>query len=294
MSLGTDWVRTGQGNLPRQRWSFATDAPLTDLSVAREQGDILAADESGGLYRLDRMGRIQSLTRTSHQIRSVAMADDGSAGVALLDEQTLAWFDPNLQFRWTRALDDEAIAVAITALGTHAVVTLGSGMNVIYDADKRKVTNFKTLRPLRYVEFIVGEAALVGAADYGFFAKYAFSGDPVWSERLFSTVNDLTVTGDGSAIILAALAHGLQAYDGDGTAQGNFVLDGTVHRVSATFGPKRIAAGTHERQLLVIEHDGNLRCGVTCPEDIQTLKLSPHGDWICLGFQDGHIVRLDL
>lgn len=294
MTGSADWVQTGQGTLPAMRWSFATDAPLTDLAFARESGETLAADESGGLYRIDRRGRVQSLTRTAHQMRLVAMADDGSAGVAILDEQTLAWFDKTLQFRWTRELDDEVVGLAISPQGTHVVAALSSGMNVVYDADKHKTSSFESLRPLRYLQFVVTEPAIIAAADYGFFARYSLAGDPLWNERLWSTVNDLTITGDGSAIVLAGLAHGLQVFDGDGTSRGNFVLDGTAHRVSATYGKQRIVAATMERQLLMVETDGDLRFGLTAPEEITKVRLSPLGDFVIVGLADGHIVRLDV
>ena len=48
-----DWlVTTGRGDRPTLRWSFSIDAPLADLRLARETGEIVAADIAGGLPAL--------------------------------------------------------------------------------------------------------------------------------------------------------------------------------------------------------------------------------------------------
>lgn len=295
MSAGTpDWLRTGQGVLPTQRWGFTTDASLSDFDLAREAGDILAADESGGLYRLDRRGRVQAVTRTSHQFRLLTIADDGSSAAAIFDNSTLAWLDSSLQFRWTRSLPDDAVGIAITSCGSHVVASLASGLNVVYDADKRKTSSFESIRPLRFIEFIVEQPAIVAAADYGFFGRYSLTGEPDWNERLWSTVNDLAVTGDGKTIALAGLAHGIQVYDGEGSSRGSFVMEGTAHRVAATYARKRFACATLERKLLMLDTSGELRWLVDAPDDVSKLRLSPLGDWLVVGFAGGRLVRLDL
>lgn len=288
-----EWLQQGRGQLPRQAWSFATDAPLHALDMGRESGTVVAADQSGGLYWVNRQGRVKALTRTSHQIHLLTVADDGSSGAAILDDFTLAWFDESLQFRWTRELTDEAIGLAMTPLGTHVIATMASGLNVIYDADKRKVTSFESLRPLRFVKFLASEPAVIAAADYGFFARYSLQGELKWNERLWSTVNDLDVTGSGDQIVLAGLAHGLQVYDGDGNSKGSFVMDGTAHRVSSTFTTKRLAAATLEKQVAVFDGRGTLLWMAESPEEIVRLRMSPWGDWLIVGLADGHVLRLD-
>lgn len=294
MTAGTpDWLKTGRGAQPAQRWSFAADARLTDLRLARESGDVLAADESGGLYLLDRRGRVVSLTRTSHTLRLLAFSDTGQAGAAVVDESEIVWIDARLQFRWKRPLPDDAVGLAMDAHGTHVVVTLANGQNIIYDADKKKVATFESLRPLRFVQFLTTEPGILAAADYGFFARYTLLGQPTWSERLFSTVADLSATGDGGSIVLAGLACGLQVFDEDGAAQGSFVLDGTAHLASTTFLKKRIAAATMERQVLCLDAEGSLKWLVHAPDDVVRLQIAPLGDWVVCGFAGGRIVRLD-
>jgi hypothetical protein len=294
MTTGTpDWLKTGRGALPSQRWGFTTDARLTDLRLARESGDVVAADESGGLYRLDRRGKVTAVTRTAHQIRLATVADTGSAGAAAINDQTVVWFDHHLQFIWTREVSDEVVGLAMTPHGTHLLVSLASGWNVVYDADKRKVASFESMRPLRFVRWLTNQPAFVAAADYGFFAKYSWQGEPDWNERLYSTVSDLAATGDGQSIVLAGLAHGIQVYGAEGNSRGTFVLDGTAHLVSTSHHRKRIAAATLERNLLLLDADGDVKWLLQAPDDITRLHTSPLGDWVVVGFAGGRIVRLD-
>ena len=47
-----NWLAAGQGDAPSLGWSFTADAPLAGLELARETGETLVADTSGGLYFL--------------------------------------------------------------------------------------------------------------------------------------------------------------------------------------------------------------------------------------------------
>ena len=42
-----DWIRQGRGIGPSVRWTFPCEAPLTGLCLARETGEVLAADQIG-------------------------------------------------------------------------------------------------------------------------------------------------------------------------------------------------------------------------------------------------------
>ena len=62
------WLQEGQGIPPTLRWAFSTEAPLVALDMGRESGEVLAADETGGLYRLDRRGdRKSTRLNSSHE-----------------------------------------------------------------------------------------------------------------------------------------------------------------------------------------------------------------------------------
>jgi hypothetical protein len=277
-----DWLMEARGERPQLRWNFATDARLTDMKYARETGEVLAADESGGLYLLDRRGHVAALTRTGHTFRFVAFADTGTAGAVIVDDRQIAWIDRHLQFVWKKSLADDALGLAMDPFGTHVVVSLANGKNVIYNADKKKLLDFESLRPLRFLQWMTTETGFMAAADYGFFARYSLQGDLDWSERLWSTVSDLAVTGDGEMIALAGLAHGIQVFDSQGTAQGSFVLDGTASLVAASYNRRRIVAATLEKHITLVDTAGSMRWLIQPQEDVLRLQMGPLGDHVVI------------
>jgi hypothetical protein len=135
---------------------------------------------------------------------------------------------------------------------------------------------------------------LVVAAEYGFFGRYRFNGEEVWKQSLWSTVGELSVTGDGSTLYMAGFAHGLQVFAADGNGQGSFILEGTVSHVSSTFYPQKLIAATLERHLLELRGDGTLKWLLQAPEDIARVIVSPVGDYVIVGLQSGRVLRLDL
>lgn len=288
-----DWLYSGQGAKPTLRWSFSTDAPLTDLRVARESGDVIAADSSGGLYLLDRAGHVRALTRTAHELRQLAWADDGSQGAVLVDDASVGCFDRQLQFRWMRELPQETLAVAMAPFGTHLAVSLANATNAFYDAENRSISKFESLRPLLHMQFLHTVPELICAAEHACFARYQLNGEAQWVEKLWSNVGDLAVTADGKSIFLAGFAYGVQVFDGHGSPKGSFVMDGTTKLVSATYTRKLILSATLERHLLCLDFDGNLKWLLELPDDVCRIFLSPLGDWLVCGFVSGRIVRLD-
>jgi hypothetical protein len=70
-------------------------------------------------------------------------------------------------------------------------------------------------------------------------------------------------------------------------------MEGTTHLVDCTYVRKRVAAATLERQLLLLDAEGNLRWQADVPEDLKRIALSPLGDWLICGFADGRLLRLD-
>jgi hypothetical protein len=293
MSFSDDWLRSGEGAKPILRWSFVTDAPLSDLCVARESGDVIAADQSGGLYLLDRAGHIRALTRTAHELRRLAWADDGSLGAVLVDEASFGCFDRQLQFRWIREMPRETLALAMTPFGSHIAVSQSNASNLIYDSENRRVSKFESLRPLLHMQFLHSVPEIVVAAEHACFGRYKFDGEPIWMEKLWSNVGDLAVTGDGRVIFLAGFTHGVQVFDGNGTGVGSFVLDGTAGLVATTYTQKLVLAATIERRLFCLDTEGTARWILELPDDLSRVCLSPLGDYLICGFASGRIVRLD-
>lgn len=290
-----DWlVTTGRGDRPTLRWSFTVDAPLTDLRLSRETGEVLAADESGGLYLLDRRGQVRALTRTKHSVKRLAWSDTGVAGAAILDDNVVGWFDHHLQFQWTHDLEDEILGIAVDPYGTHVAVGQADGVNLVYSQSHKKTTRFETVRPLRYLQFLTQSTELLVASEYGFVGRYTLAGAPVWTSKLWSNVGDFAATGDGRSMFLAGFAHGVQAFDGlTGNTRGSFICDGSVGLVSCGFTKRDVVAYTLEGTLFSVDDEGNPRWNVTVPENVQRIILSPLSDFIICGFASGRIMRFD-
>lgn len=292
-SDAADWLHTGRGLRPRLRWSFAGDAPVVDVRLARETGEVLIADSSGGVYLLDRQGNVLTLTRVPSSVKAVAWCDTGTAGAVLLSPTRLGWLNRRLAVQWTMDLPDAANTVAIDPYGYHVAVSLADGLNLVYNADKKQVCRFETVRPVRHVQFLATEPGLIVAAEYGLLAEYDLDGDPLWSEKLWSNVGDLATTGDGRSIYLAGFAHGVQVFDGTGDGRGSYLLEGIANHVAVSFSPRRILASTIERHLYALDGHGELVWAVQAPDDIAHIACSPLGDWYLCGFAGGRIVRLD-
>lgn len=287
------WLAAGKGERPRQRWAFTVDAPLTDLKLSRETTEILAADESGGLYRFDRQGRICTLSRGFHGLTSLAFSDTGEAGAAVLGEDTVCRLNARFDVQWSLKMHEPITALGITPYGHHIGVSLANGNNLILEASKKRRTRFETERPLCFLQFLTEAPALLGAAEYGLICRHTLEGNEVWSEKLWSSVGDLSVTGDGNTMFIAGFSHGIQAFAHDGTNTGAYMVEGTPNHVAASYVPKRIAATTLERQLYWLASDGKLLWATHLPEDICRILCGPGGEWIVCGFHTGRIVFLE-
>lgn len=293
MTGGGDWLKHGEGSPPRISWSLATEAPLVAMQLARETGEVLAADAIGGLYHIDRTGKIANLTRGPSPIRSLAWSDTGSGGIVLVGDDKLYWFDQRLLFQGLTEHPEPVLGVALEAHGNYAAASLSSATTIIYDSNRKSVRRFNSLQPLVALEFLVDRPALVGVAEYGLLCCHAFTGEELWQQQLWANVGDMSITGDGQTILLACYAHGIQCHDGQGRQVGSYQVGGTVSRVSTSFIPGRIAAATVERHFYYIAADGEVEFQAQLPDDVCRVICEPLGTAVILGLASGRIMRLD-
>jgi hypothetical protein len=288
-----EWITHGRGEAPELRWSFGCDAPLAALALAREAGEVLAADTAGGLYLLTRQGRIIALTRGLHSVEMIAWSDSGDGGFAVLGESAVCRLSRQLEVEWSLEFPDSVLAIAAAPYGGQVCVSLANGANHVFDARKSRVSSFETMRPLSFLQFVAVEPAIIGAAEYGLLCCHELGGGEIWNEKLWTNVGALSVTGDGRTILLAAFNHGIQSFDGDGTNRGSYIVDGTPSRVATSFVRKRLVASTVERHLYWLDADGEMLWAADVPEDVTGLACDPLGNWLVCGFASGHVVRLD-
>lgn len=289
----SEWLTSGRGIPPEQRWTVTLDGPLACMELSRETGEVLAVDATGGVYRFDRRGRIQALTRGFHDVEALAADDVGRVGAVLKGDSALMLFSRQLKVQWSVELGSPTGAVAMDPHGHYVAVSLANGQTVIFDRYKRRITQFDTVRPLSFLQFLASEPAVIGAAEYGLLCAHELKGPVIFSQKLWSNVGDLCVTGDGAAIYLAAFNFGIQTFDSDGELRGSYVLEGTPNHVSATFVPKRLIVTTLEGNIYWLDADGERLWASQLPEELREVRCDPLGTGIVCGFSSGRILRLD-
>lgn len=292
-SASADWLHNGTGNAPRVAWVFATEAELVAVTTARESGDFFAADQLGGLYRLNRGGRVEALSHGMKGVRLLCWDDKGEVGAAICSESELCLLDAQMNLAWSTESPCGILGVAIDAHGHNCIIGLDNCDNVILSVDRKKLTQFQTPRPLTHLHFCVGKPRLYGAADHGLLWAGRFDGEELWSEKLWTNIGDMSVTESGKRIFVAAFAHGIQYYDRHGNALGSFVVDGTPAKVSASFFGERLVVATMERHLYWMDADGALHWAAEVPEDVVNVICDPLGEWLVVGFASGRIMKLD-
>jgi hypothetical protein len=288
-----EWLKLGRGTPPRLRWSISTDAPLAAMELARESGEVLAADASGGLYLLNRRGRLSALTRSFDHLTALAWSDVGTHFAAVVGESQLSLVDRKFKPLWSLELPETIVGLAMSPHGGHLAVGLAGGRAIVFDEARRQVARFETSRPLRFLRFLASRPALIGAAEYGLLCARQLDGGEVWSTPLWSNSGDLSVTGDGSSIFLAGFNQGVQVFDSEGESRGAYVVDGTPDHVSTSFMRRRLAVSTLERHFYWLDTAGTLRWATALPDAVRALRCDPSGSGVVCAMEGGRIVRLD-
>lgn len=292
-TFSPSWLSEGEGIPPTLRWSFATEAPLVSLDMGRESGEVLAADETGGLYRIDRRGQLLTLSRGLRGVRSVAWSDTNAAGAAIVGDRKVFRLNGQLEAEWSVGLPDAALGIAVTPFGNHTAISLANGGNLVLGPDSEQLSIFETIRPLKWLQFLASEPVLIGAAEYGQVCAHQINGQQLWSEKCFTSLGEMCAAADGETIFLAGFNQGIQSLNGNGSTSDSYLIEGTVCRVSCSFNADRIAAATLERQLYWLDSDAQLLWATEVDEEIVRVICDPLGEWLLCGLRSGHIVRLD-
>ncbi|MBA3314121.1 MAG: hypothetical protein H0T47_12655 [Planctomycetaceae bacterium] len=285
------WADDGVGTPPRTAWSVSTESKLIHLAVAWESEDTLAADDAGGLSLIDSEGRLRQLTRGLAGITAITIAATGEY-TAVGYGQKVTLLDRALSIVWSLSLHDRIVGLALDPFGRHLAVALGNRDVRIYTTSRRRIAEFEVVRPLRFLQFSATEPKLIVAAEDGLLAAYTIEGQPHWDMRLFATCGDMTASGDGSMILLAGFAHGVQRFDASGTNRGAFVVEGTPARISTCYDGSRIAAATLERQVFLLERSGNLRWAANAFDDVVAVRCDATGRSLTVGFAEGRVEKL--
>lgn len=292
MNRSGDWLRNGTGLAPRVAWAFATDAELVELTYARESGELIAVDKSSAMYRLSRSGRILSLSRSVSGVEQLAWCDTGDTGIAISEGDRFTLVDKDLNPIWSSQSPSSLVAVAIDPYGQNLLLCMENKSNSLVSVDKKKIVQFSTLRPVRFVEFVPDRPLIVTATESEF-AGFDLDGKRVWDAQLYGNVGDMSVTGNAKTVFFAQYSHGIQALADQGEPHSAFVVEGSPVKVSVAYFGDRLVVATTERHLYWFDADGALLWAAETPELVQRLICDPLGEWLIIGFQSGRILRLD-
>ena len=288
------WLRDGQGTPPTLRWVFALEAPLVAMDLGRESGEILAADESGGLYRIGRRGELLKSSNGLRGVRVVAWSDTNAVGAVIAGDRKVIRLNGNLEAEWSVGLPEAALGIALAPFGRQMAISLANGGNLVLGEQSEQLSIFETARPLKWIQFLANKPVLVGAAEYGQVCAHRINGERLWSEKCFASLGEMCAAADGETVLVAGFNQGIQSFDGDdGSTGDSYLIEGTVGRVSCSFNAKRIAAATLERQLYWLKSDGRLLWSTVLDEEIVRVICDPLGEWLLVGLRSGHILRLD-
>lgn len=286
-------MTTDAGRPPRQSWSHPLEGRLTHAALAWETEEVLVADDAGGLYLFDRDGTLKHLTRGYAGLRDLAISADGERALVVFEDRNMALFDRNLRSLWTKPLYDTILGVALDPFARHMAFATAGGRLHIMTTTKREIAELELTRPVRHVRFAMTHPYLNVAAEDGLLASIDFWGRIDWEERLFTTAGDLAINGNGSMILLAGFAHGIQRYNADGNNQGTFVVNGSPSLVSTSFSGEEIACATLERQIFRIDRRGKVIWRGTTSDDIVSIGLGATGQSLVVGLAEAGISRLD-
>jgi hypothetical protein len=289
--LSDAWIDEGTGRSPRTSWTFSTESRLTHLAVAWESEDTLAVDDAGGLSLIGADGRLRHLTRGLSGVTAVSIAATGEHSVVGYG-QKVSLLDRSLSVVWSLSLYDRVTALALDPFGRYLAVALANRAVRIYTTSRRRLADFELVRPFRFLQLLATEPTLIGAAEDGLLGSYSMNGETRWDNHLFATCGDMTASGDGSMILLAGFAHGIQRFDRSGTNRGAFIVEGTPARLSTCFDGSRIAAATMERQVFLLDRSGRLLWGAEAAGDVAGIRCDGAGRTVTVGFSEGRIERL--
>ncbi len=288
-----DWYLQGRGLTPQLLWSFSTEGSLIGLEAARESGELLAADDTGSIYLVDRKGRFQFVSHQFRNVRAVVFADTGDFFVVLIGETMIGFYTRKGEELWSLDLPEVCLQIALDPRGDYLLICLVDGRNLIIDRNKNTISRFETVRPLAFARFLIESPEFVAAAEYGLICRHELDGTQVWADKTWSNIGDISIVGSGDAIWVAGYNHGLQLYDSNGNNRASLVTEGTINRVSVSYQAERIAASTIEQHLFWLDGDGELVWGANTREDIRRVIADPLGKRMYCGLNQGRIICLE-
>jgi len=286
-------LRNSHGTRPEVVQDDVFPEGIVGIDYAAESRSLLVATAAGTLTLLNRDGRQLMVSRQYEGVRSVVWSDVGNFGAAVLGNDQVVCFDGKLNARWDVRITGTIRAIAISSYGSHLAISADSSRTHIVTTDKKEIASFDTTRPLDYLQFVQDQPQIVGAAEFGHLCVHDLNGTELWYERISNNVGDLSVTGCGRRILLAAFNHGVQMMTGSGRDKGAFMVDGIPATVSVAANKRRMSVTTLESRVYWLNLEGELLWAVDLATDPPVRVITgPLGDRMFLATQSGCLLQL--
>ncbi len=286
-------LRASGGSL-RPVWSVALEARPRGLALAREKDWLLAWDDAGWLYLLDRKGERQAQRHGEGPAAAACAAEDGSAYVAVGGRGDVCWLTPDLMPRWRRTLPFSPLAAAMDPFGRVLAVSDSRGNLYLLDHEGRSVGEAQTPRPLHHLAFVPEAPRLVGCADFGLVACFDMRGRCIWRDGLVAHVGSLTTSGDGSHIALACFSDGLRFYKLDGKKRPTLALGEPCRLAALSYAGDRALTAGLDRRLALLDPTGRTLSSATLDAAVTALAMAPLGGAAAVALADGQVARLSI
>lgn len=291
--MSSPLLNNSHGTRPETALEHFVPEGIAGIDWASEAATILVAANSGRLTLMNQTGDILESGREFGELNHLVWADAGNFGAAVLQNNQLVCFDRSLTPVWDVRITGKITAVAIAPHGGHLAFATDGCRTHIVSVDKRELAHFDTHRSLDHLAFLSEEPALIGAAEFGNLCSYRLDGTEEWSETIMNNIGDLSVSGCGRRIMLAAFNHGIQVFNRSGRQRGSFMLDGIPSRVSGAETRSRMAVLTLEHRLYWLNFDGAVQwVADLSAEPPQSIRTGPLGDRLLVTTSTGRLLHL--
>ena len=261
--------------------------------MARETGQVLAWDTSSNVYLLDPSGQLCGTWVASEPIVAAAFSDTGSA-IAVLPQRGKLWrLDGELSNPVQHGVVRKPSALSMDPHGQYTLVSSLMRDTFVIDQFGNLVSELETSRPLVLTMFLLAEPYWIGAADHGLVGCYTLDGEPLWEDRLWSSVGALAAPATGQMILMASYAHGIQRYTLGGDNEGAYQLPGPVRHVVCTVDGTQIAASTLEGRVTLLDQSGRILWDAALDEPATSLAMDALGSYLIVGLPAGEVLRWD-
>jgi outer membrane protein assembly factor BamB len=275
-------------------WTLDFGAGTRSLGLAREKGWAIAGDRKDRLHLFSRSGRLEAQRQAPGRLALVAAADDGSVYVGAGGRNEIWGLAPDLSVRWRRQAADQILSVAIDPFGRYLAFADARGSFTLLDQRGGVCFQIHCPRPLYHLAFVPEAPVVIGCANYGLILCVDIAGRTIWRDGPVAHIGSLSLSGDGSSLILASYTDGLRRYNQAGQSQGCLSLGDTCRLAAVAFDGSVILAAGMSHRLTMLDRAGQIVWRRELESTPSALALGPLGEYGIAALANGKVVGFEV